>query len=962
MPEQRFEQGSHGSTPVENNYMAGFDAFNSLSNTGVPAFTQPNFGQSWSGAAGWNSTPTVNFDISSPFQSGFAHNDWSYSNQQNDRLDYSEDDDYYDDNEHHSANASNLTADSNERSKMSLASQAKQLPGPTENMMAAQASGSTMLGLSQPNFASPSRPQSTDLTSSSKQVTSDRANELRAKLLASKRARSTTPLPPPTPSRPSGTPDIGSINKTTEPGIIESPARDVNNSEVRVKASTNGTATAPPKDKSLQHFPKASKLPPANTDIQGLIDEYRAAELVKGPQTPLKATTQKIPPLPSTISEQTRLASKSNDVGAEPQPIVTNGPSKSHNASRRSSESGEILSDQESGPTATRNDQAPSAADDLAKSESRDGPLTTVAASSSGQTRGSQLRIGLKNASKPQPMPSTSRHDLRPQDQDQRQSIQPAPESRNVPLAQRIDHSRKVKDQPPPLQALSGTNTQRGSIGNKNDKRLPPKPSVFSTPARPGRPQPSSKPDNQVARREVGDDAKNNDEPTAMFQQQATEKHESSSQPQIVSAARGSSSRTLDKVHGSVKSDSSSAPIEPNSQMPHPHTSVAVPSAVSRDQISNILSLSQQEQIQSLGLDLSSEGLRDLHDFLEYHRFFVKEYRDGFLARQRRLRALEEEKIALERESLMQYELFYSMRAQSLAAREHTEPLELQGKPELLETSAIKPMAPPLHLQRNGNKEMVTAVSETNVATPTRSLASRTNEPFVSRVELDRANLKRQLTDNDVDLERGRKVTRFDSDVPNRTGSQPVSPRTARAEPQALDKRRSLDYRAADNGYRGRSPSPYRRASYQPYQSRQDSWTAPSDRGQDRPRLSNDELRRDPRETRCRRCDRVGHFTVDCPDERRNSASHHLVSQRDPDDGWSKDWPTYPSRGNRGYPATNYRGASRGGRAGYQFRRSSTPYRGSPARQGAVVRKGSESLNLKAGGQSRSTSFSADLP
>lgn len=933
-----FNQNGHGSASPGNDYFAGFDAFNTLINSGIPNVTQPAFGQSWAG--GWNSVPADNNDVGSPFQYGFIPGNGFDSNRQIDTQVYSEDDDFYQNDGPLPVNPTEITVNSNERSKASLPSPAsKQLPLLNSAMVALHASTPAVTTQSNLNDVSPSAPKPTNLTQSRERQ--ERMDELRAKLLASKRARSTTPLVPPAPSKSNPSSAVSSVSEVVRSSTVESPAQNHKNSKPNDEKPAIEPDTVKNDDKFPPYSPMPPTKPPANADIQGLIDEYRASEAVKGPKTPSKASIKGLPPKPPAGLKNIEAASERSGTRAVPQSVITNGPSKPQSGSPGSSESGEIRSDQEQ--EAVTAGTEPGSIIALPNSRHRNDSHSTVNVHTTDKLGQSKPESTPTDPSKPKAAPSTSRQDLPPQIQDRRKSVQRPSESRNIPLAQRVEQPRR-------------------------------KPSLPSTPARPGRRETLS-----IIETEEPTEAPRHD---AGYGRESKEKADDqlrvSSRPGGgASAASDRPLRKLDQKHDTRISDGSAMPVRSESQLLRPHTQIDTPSAVS-DQ-STILSLPQQEQIQRLGIDLTPEGLRDLSDFLDFQHFFVKEYREGFLARQRRLRALEEEKVALERESLMQYELFNSIRAQSLAAREQSEPgtvAGFQSQKETNETSSSKPMPPPLSLPRKTNVGGTVAISGRDDATEaalTTNSIPRTNGQLPSHSVLDGSNLKRRHLDDDVDVDRGSKFIRIDSDSQYRNKSRPVSPRTMRTEPQTLDQRRPSDFRAVDYGYprrsrspddRRRSPSPQRRASDHNYSSRHNSWTAPYNQGQHLPRPSTEELRRDNAGTLCRTCHRIGHYTFDCPDTRRRSGSRHPVSPNRGNHDHDSDGPRRPSRGNHSFSSASFRGGSRG-RAGYyskSFRRGSTPFKSSPARQEAGVPKGSESLNLKAGGQSRSTSFSADLP
>ncbi|KAL8649500.1 MAG: hypothetical protein Q9210_004354 [Variospora velana] len=949
------DPSKQGSNPPDTNYFYGFA---SLMSPATPNVSQPAFGQSWSGPTAWDSPPLMNYDLSSSFPSASMPNQGFNSNQQNDSLVYSEDDDFYDNIERQPAQTSNMTVDSNERSTNSLATQAKDMISPKSAIMTSQPTTTGPSVPSRSNALSGPTSESTNPTLSSKQVSNDRAKALRAKLLASK-ARSTTPLPP-TPSKSDGTASNGNVIKALVSTTVESSTQEPKNGGISVRASAGEKVASKPDDKSSPYSPRVPTLPPANADIQGLIDEYRSGEAGHGLKSPLKASTKEIPPQYLSDAKRIGGASESSNTVVVPQSIITNGSSQSKNGSPRSFESGEIRSDQESGAVTSVHDTSPNSAPP--NTIVWDGPHATNGAPGPGKKPTLEPRPGPTDALKSKALSSTPKHDGRTEGQDRRKSLRTAPEPLHVPLAQRTENLRMTEDQSLLQQKRAGSDSRRHVDDRKNDC-VPRKANLPSTLARNGRPETSNIIGIEEARRNSGSQHKANENRASGTKQQASGHRRSSSDLNNAPEVNDTSSK---EVHDIPNPDVAAIATGLNTQVLQPRKEARSRSPVSGGQAVSLLSLSQQEQIRGLGIDLTPGGLKDLYDFLVYHRFFVKEYREGFMNRQRRLRALEEEKLAVERESLAQYELFNSMRAQSLAAREHSEPYSLpvlQSKKEVEGTPSRKPMPPPLTVPRKSDVGSAIAVHgqmDPNEITPTMGAASRANEQLTTRDVLDRSNLKRQHLGDDVDLDHGKKYTCVESDT-HWNRSQPVSPEFVRPKPQALDRRHPSDFRAAEHGHRGRSrspdhrrrsPSPYRRGSGHYTSPRYKSWTASQDRGQDRPFLGHEESRRDPRGTLCRHCDRTGHYTTDCPDQRRNSGGRYLGSERADDNDGDGGKPQRSSQGNLPLPKTNIGGRSRGGRAGFytkSFHYGSTPYSSSPTRQVAVATRGSEALDLQAG-------------
>ncbi|KAL8917120.1 MAG: hypothetical protein Q9208_008159 [Pyrenodesmia sp. 3 TL-2023] len=810
-------QSNPSSTTPGNNLFSGVDAFNTLMNPAIPEVTQPMFGQSWAGATAWNSMPLVNFDIGSSFQSGFTPSRGLDLNQQNDAQIHSEDDDYFYDNEDYQPiNTSQLTVDSNERSKTPMSSELNVSPLPRRGLTSQQASASAKPSQSQLNDISMSQSKSANATPSSTQVSKERQermDELRAKLLASKRARSTTPLPP-TPRQSIGATVASGLNEPVKASTVESAASYSKSGQTDVETPAIEKSTAQADVKSLKCPPTVPTLPLANADIQGLINEYRApsrattpraasggssypssknppsiprlkgvekaAEAVKGLEVPSLASTKEFPPLPSSKVEKIGVSGNSGGPSAAPQSIKRNGPTNPQSRSPGSSESGEIRSDREPGSATVRHDHGPTIT--TANKKPGNASQTTVAAPAPNQRPQSKRQTTQTDLPKPKKISSTPKRDFGPHAQDRLESNQAPSQSRSDPLAQRIHQPQKLAVQSHPQETTPRTDRQRDAAQDRTDSQLPRKPSLPSAPASAGRPDSSSIFDNELARQESRYGRGANEDCASESKKPATRQHQVSSESQGTSAGSEASFRIRGTAHDALTTSSPTGPVVSAAELSQPRTQSEVANAVP-DRPDEILSLPLQKQIQNLGIDVTPEGLRDLYDFLDYHRFFNKEYRAGFLARHRRLRALEEqrraldeEKLALERESLVQYELVNSVRAQSLAASERSEPpilAALQGKRGADETPSKKPMPPPLSIPRKSNVGGAVSINgrnDSNEATPIRSTVPQKNEQLTP----GGSSLKRRHADDAVDLDRGRKFTRV-SDVQARMQSLPSS-------------------------------------------------------------------------------------------------------------------------------------------------------------------------------------------
>ncbi|KAL8936088.1 MAG: hypothetical protein Q9216_005112 [Gyalolechia sp. 2 TL-2023] len=946
-----------------NNYFAGIDAFNSMNDSWFPSPPQPAFGQSWSGPV-WNSMPLPNYNFSSPFQAGFplTQNDSIDQNQQTGTHDYSEDDDFY---ESEKSQPKNKPNDSDEPCRTSMASQVN--VSPASEVIRARTNTPTTAATVQPQEKNEPTltPIPTTTKSSLIKGPDARLSELRQKLLASKRANSATPVPSIT-NMPNGIATDNAIKEAVRPENVRFPAETVKTKDVNFNASTMRGNTTLPENKSTANISNILKSAPAQADIQGLIDEYRAPDTVNNPKEPSNLTSKGDKLKRSPKFEMTKTGNETNRIEeAKPCAVTIKTPLQPPSGSTGSSESGEIRSDQDTMIPSTGTDSVHSSARKLDSIPSS-GFKSATPVSASDKPPASKAKQGDARTSKSTPISSTLKQGLQPRATDQRLSARSTTESRAVPHAPKLDYTRKGASQASNLQALPGDRPQRRLGVDQHDSHSHRNAKPSSSLAKPAPPQAYQEAHDEVSKHQQRSERVTHEEHLARPQEQATEQHQISSLPEAEVGTNENLPSEQKEMHYKPTATDLALSAGSSSDKLHQNSKCEVSDPVPCHQGRNLLSLTQQEQIQKLGIDLTPEGLTDLYDFLEYHRFFVKEYREGFLARQRRLRALDAEKLALERESLMQYEIFNSMRAQSLVAREPTETpalVGLQDSKESNETPSAKPMPPPLSLPRKSYDAGAVAIkgraSSVENVSP-KYPVSRANADLAPGVVQDGSNLKRQHLDEGGDFDRSRKSSRMDLDSQQSDRSQQISPKTSRNEYQILERRRLSDLKAANHSHRDRSRSPndrprslspFRRIPDYTFSSRQSSWVAPSTRERDQPRPSAEELRRESAGALCRNCDRIGHFTADCRDTRRRSGSYDVRAQRYGDDGFRNDGSAYPSRGN-GASSTSFRAGSRGGRSNYQSYKpilGSTPFRSSASRHGAGVPNRSDTLNFKAG-------------
>ncbi|KAL9594924.1 MAG: hypothetical protein Q9219_006755 [cf. Caloplaca sp. 3 TL-2023] len=604
-----------------------------------------------------------------------------------------------------------------------------------------------------------------------------RLSELREKLLASKRASSATPLPSCT-NKATDTRAIDTDERAINPDKDVPPGENTQKKETEANASgsTTGRTTPAPKDKFLPNIPNAPNAPTsssANADVQGLINEYRIGDGVKGPKSPSNPATKHGPSKQSRNPKANGVADGSNSIEkAATQSKIAKTPSKTLSRSVGSSESGEIRSDSISEVPSNEHPGYHGSAGRSASRPSTGPPNTTAqntpqyVARKSEQT---EMPVSLK--------PKTPRQTTVPS-----QSISSTSESRNVPSLPGNDHASGLKDI-----SLAQTTfldqPKQGPNGSHLKSRSHQSSSLLSPSARTAHNHTLQNADVEVEEHQQGSQQELATGGTNASKEQAKEQQQPPLLPKTVSNVHEEPSIELEHLCNHPQSTGSATHSEHPREKPQQHEQqLSVATVPERE--TNIMSRSQQELIQRLGIELTPEGLRDLYDFLDYHRFFVDEYREGFLARQRRLRALEAEKLALERESLLQYDHFNSMRAQTLATRESTGKPALPGLPDSKitgEMSSTKPMHPPLSQPttkpNDGTTITIKGRASTIEASSPRHPLSRSSENPSSGFIRDGSNLKRQRLDDDSEADRSGKHTRMGFGAQGSNSQPSVGPR-----------------------------------------------------------------------------------------------------------------------------------------------------------------------------------------
>lgn len=442
MPDQAHSQYNQFQLPN----LAGTNLFNAFDFNGNPLVDpgstnpiQPNLGQTWSGSPGWNTMPLANYNFNVPFQPGLTQNDSFYQNQQDDQPDVEGNDDFYASEKTESSDAVGLAGIHFEGSTDSLAPQ---------NQVGILSKPATTLhkGPSTPSIlntqAKPTSPAPT-----SKDESTKLAAELREKLLASKRARSATPLPPTAPNKFNGDRPIPSTPHEKTGGLNAIASQRAKDSKMNTISSAVVAASNQPVDKLSQNPSSLPRSLSANADIEGLIGEYRTTRTVKE-SVPSTVSTDagKLKPPPNAVANGVSTASQStNGVAPKSSAIVTS--SRSQRGSLGSSESGEIRSDQEPTSHISGQDQGNNAGD-TGVTGVRNGAekISTVDAAEQSQIPCRQDPV---NAAKPTRVLPTSGQVTLPQSATRRPSTQPNSTPSDVPLARRIDQAQKPTNRSP---------------------------------------------------------------------------------------------------------------------------------------------------------------------------------------------------------------------------------------------------------------------------------------------------------------------------------------------------------------------------------------------------------------------------------------------------------------------------------------------------------------------------------
>ncbi|KAI4205096.1 MAG: hypothetical protein LQ350_000723 [Teloschistes chrysophthalmus] len=742
----------------------GFDGFNMFNGNplidlgAAASLMQPNFGQTWSGSPGWGTV----FDV--PYQ----NNDYSQA-QQTETFDHDENDDFYD-NENTTMN-SQLNPNGNQ-------TEGRTAPLTPQQTIKAQPRGPSTTG----QLNNHAKTHNSNITASplSGAEAANRAAELREKLLANKRGSSATPVPSAATRKPNVTREATHVTQERKDHVNNQGKQHCTDATLETNQAVFTTANGQLLDKSLHNPPEVPRSSSATADIEGLIGEYRVPEASRIQAIPA-AETRRVHHLkpPSILSKS----------------ISTTTPSRPHRGSVGSTESGEIHSDQELEINIKGRDQGRSVIE-KAKAEIPKGPQKSAAVGVAKQRPMVDTHQSQSGPLNKAFTPETSRKNSLSQNVDRRAIVQPASKPRDIPLAQRADLVRKDVLQSPSPRGLNGADTQRHDSGSKGKDRGIHNLSDPVTGPETSQSETVSKTITEVPKHQheqgqevIGEHATVHGEPVA---EPVAEQNPAAPQQHPAYSEQDTHEHEHATEHGKPKTNVSLAREDLTAKQKDQHSSPDIRSAAHEDSKTYTLTTAQYEKLHTLGVDLGPRGFDDLCDFLEHHKFHVESYRQKALARRKQFqdveaeeRAIAAKRLALERESHLEFSQFHTMPANFLVSSESEskKPIAL-AQEGVLETPSRKPMPPPLNLPKTLDDQGAATANLTTGNTSATDPGFHIHGHSTPRRDLpsDAPTSKRQYVDDEMELERGSKVARVDYDSRSYNRSRQVSPKTSRSE------------------------------------------------------------------------------------------------------------------------------------------------------------------------------------
>ncbi len=313
------------------------------------------------------------------------------------------------------------------------------------------------------------------------------------------------------------------------------------------------------------------------------------------------------------------------------------------------------------------------------------------------------------------------------------------------------------------------------------------------------------------------------------------------------------------------------------------------------------------------------ESTEDLKDWLELTNYYDLQLRNQRLTLFREMKATDAHRAELQRQAEQ-----LGIRTPSVLSQESSEATASRSiaSPKNLRISSTIAMPPPPAPQRGGHDDLGIKIKN-----------SANRETLSSPRKSKRAHADDDLASRHAQP----KMPRLDSSGVSSQSEQQLSPAILRRGPNALEDRISADDRQYPTDFRERSRSPQaRRRSLTPVPRHREHPTSPT-RFEIANTRSEQEFHENNKNQRG--------YETQSQDEQGNFSAEY-----------NPRWNSYRPNANyhQSAPNSNYRGRGRGGRGGYynNTRGGHKPYRYSEGNHG-VEEFGSASLNLQAGGQSR---------
>ncbi|KAL9607876.1 MAG: hypothetical protein Q9167_007254 [Letrouitia subvulpina] len=900
---------------------------NALMYSGSHSPGQRDYSQAWSSAPGWPSVPAFPFGVGMSFQDQVDNHSAYIQNYQQELTGFDENDDFYNEDPNTMMDIDQVPA------KPALQASQKQdlvlTSTPNNPLEAPRTIDAAALQSSQSELGSTSN-------TPSRQETNDRLAELRAKVVAARRGKSTTPIPIAASS------NIHNVERNaTSHKLFRGPSQVSEASEPKATdAHQLGRGMSKASNKTMhrslvtpQALPNSSV---ANADIEGLFAEARAAEAAKSVNTSNK-----------TKSEGQQDLKRGSVFKGESQKTTERRVHQPNDqsSSNESTESGEISSDSAPAIQAVPSKQT-KFRDGLQEVKSK----ASHSKSQNGQDNRSKTSVDTKLATAIQ---STS---------DNKSPVK-LKSSNTYSERLPVHTSFTAHDlQLPSNKIQSQIRAAPSSIPNKDGDRVNAKDSDRGRPQAsnrtandPDRDKAKSQNDIEIRRNRADREREENERAAAQYKRELEDRTKQKEPQRTVASdqtrmAKDGHTTGSDPIPQNLKEIQSSAHQEADSSFGTINGT--------RLRTTNEMSLSLRPG--------SREYQDDVADWLEITGYYDLEYREKSLERFRRIKELQRQQAELEREAQREFQTRRPfMRSISVMPLESietnptpTSPLFRSAQPLTAQEMRPPPLPPKDDNDDVGIKIKNTANRDTSY-TGTRAMedVAYNGSHHATGIRYIQSPIKPPRAEP-----RGRL---FET-------SRPTSPVGIQQDTSSYASRKVRDDYPQSYRIRSRSPR-FRRRSASPSSRRfsdADAYMMQNPRSQrggsmDRhlelPRPEHDkyDTRRDSAHNRCRNCDRVGHYTPDCPMSVRGGGyrdtsadidhrdSIHPYKRYDEPSGYEN----HSFIDYRSHQGGGYRGRGRGGRGNYNSltRNGFKPSKTSGGKPNGTA-SGSESLNLKAGG------------